>query len=154
MAQEIERKFLVTGDDYRSYPATYYKQGYITTAKSGVVRVRIVDKDAYLTIKGENHGATRSEYEYKIPLSDAEEMLATLCQQPLITKYRYRCAIGNLVWEIDEFLEENLGLIIAEVELPNENYSLTPPSWIGCEVTSDSRYYNSSLVTYPYSTWK
>lgn len=153
MAKEIERKFLVTSDAYRSFPSTYYKQGYITTQKMGVVRVRIVGTQGYLTIKGENQGATRLEFEYEIPLADAQEMLTTLCQKPLIAKYRYRCAIADVVWEVDEFLEENSGLVVAEVEIPHEEFPLSLPSWIGREVTGDARYYNSSLVAQPYATW-
>jgi len=154
MAIEIERKFLVIGDHWRSLgKGEYYKQGYLPTQNQTTVRVRIVGKLGYLTIKGRNKGLVRAEFEYPIPLADAEILLETLCRPPLIEKTRYSVPQGDLIWEIDEFSGENSGLIVAEVELEDENQAITLPDWIGKEVTQDPKYYNSNLVNYPYRCW-
>ena len=155
MAQEIERKFLVTNDSWRAAAAgKRYCQGYIATTKPGhSVRVRIAGDQAYLTIKGPSTGLSRAEFEYEIPTGDAGKMLETLCDRPLIEKTRYRLPIGPVVWEIDEFIGENAGLIVAEVELENEAQSVDLPDWVGLEVSGESKYYNQSLVRNPYSRW-
>jgi adenylate cyclase len=155
MAQEIERKFLVVSDHWRALATgERYRQGYLPTAKPGhSVRVRIAGDKGYLTIKGPTQGLTRAEFEYAIPLSDAEEMLETLCDRPLIEKKRYRLPIDDIVWEIDEFTGENAGLIVAEVELASEDQPFEKPDWLGPEVSGEARYYNSSLVKNPYSRW-
>ena len=154
MATEIERKFLVNGDLWRSLgTGESYKQGYIPTQDQTAVRVRIVGDRAYLTIKGKNQGMVRAEFEYPIPLDDAEMMLVTLCRPPLIEKIRYRIPQGDLIWEVDEFSGENQGLILAEVELQSEHQAIAIPTWIGQEVTADPRYYNSNLVNHPYQCW-
>ena len=155
MPQEIERKFLVINDSWRSRAtAKPYRQGYIATAEVGQsVRVRIAGLAGYLTVKGPAQGLTRAEFEYAIPVGDAAELLETLCMSPLIEKVRYRLPIGNLVWEIDEFTGENAGLIVAEVELASENQPFDKPDWLGREVSGESRYYNASLVKNPYSHW-
>ncbi|MDJ0648078.1 MAG: CYTH domain-containing protein [Xenococcaceae cyanobacterium MO_188.B19] len=154
MGKEIERKYLVKNNDWKSLaPGVVYRQGYIATVGKQTVRVRIVGNQGYLTIKGENIGATRSEFEYPIPVKDAAEMLDTLCDHPLIEKTRYKIPIGDLIWEIDEFTGENKGLIIAEVELQSENQVIELPPWIDRQVR-DPKYYNSSLAKYPYSQWK
>lgn len=155
MAQEIERKFLVINDSWRSQAAAkLYRQGYIATAQAGKsVRVRTVGETGYLTIKGPARGLARAEFEYAIPVNDAKEMLETLCLSPLIEKNRYRLPIGNIVWEIDEFMGENAGLIVAEVELASENQPFEKPDWLGKEVSGEARYYNASLVKHPYSQW-
>lgn len=152
MAIEIERKFLVTGDDWRDSPAVYYSQGYLSRAKERTVRVRIAGDQAFLTVKGVSTGASRVEFEYAIPLEDGREMLA-LCEQPLIEKYRRKLPYAGYVWEVDEFLGDNLGLVIAEIELPSENAQFEKPSWIGEEVTSDPRYFNSALISHPWQKW-
>lgn len=152
MAIEIERKFLVTGDDWRDSPAVYYSQGYLSRAKERTVRVRIAGDQAFLTVKGVSNGASRVEFEYAIPLEDGREMLA-LCEQPLIEKYRRKLPYAGYVWEVDEFLGDNLGLVIAEIELPAENAQFEKPSWIGEEVTSDPRYFNSALISHPWQKW-
>jgi CYTH domain-containing protein len=121
--------------------------------KERTVRVRTAGEKGFLTIKGISVGATRSEYEYEIPVSDANEMLDRLCERPLIEKIRYRVPHAGLVWEIDEFEGENRGLIIAEVELKDERQSVTLPGWVGREVTGDSRYFNANLVAKPFTTW-
>lgn len=118
MAKEIERKFLVTGTAYRSGPRTLFKQGYLSIDPAHTIRVRISDKKAFLTIKGMTKGVERMEYEYQIPVTDAEEMLENLCKQTIIEKYRYVLPAGNgLKWEVDEFLGANAGLVVAEIEL-------------------------------------
>lgn len=155
MAQEIERKFLVSNDSWRQAAVgKAYCQGYIKTANPGQsVRVRIAGDQGRLTIKGPAQGLSRAEFEYPIPVADAKEMLETLCDRPLIEKTRYRLPIDNVVWEIDEFHGDNAGLIVAEVELTSENQSVNLPDWIGQEVSGEIKYYNSSLVKHPYSSW-
>jgi CYTH domain-containing protein len=108
---------------------------------------------AFLTIKGPSNGSSRAEYEYPIPVQDAEELLQTLCDRPWIDKMRYRIPVGDLIWEVDEFLGENAGLVLAEVELTAADQVVDLPAWIGEEVTADPKYYNSSLVRLPYSQW-
>ena len=154
MGTEIERKFLLQSDAWRSLAAGIrYRQGYLSSAKERTVRIRTAGDASFLTIKGLAAGATRAEYEYAIPLEDGNEMLDTLAEQPLIEKVRYTIAYGNAVWEIDEFLGENQGLVVAEVELSSEDQPFDRPEWLGEEVTGDPRYYNSSLVAHPYSRW-
>ena len=154
MAKEIERKFLVAGDEWKKLAqGTHFRQGYLSTVKERTVRVRTIDDKGYLTIKGITVGATRLEYEYDIPASDANEMLADLCEKPIIEKHRYKIAFDGLTWEVDEFHGENEGLVVAEVELTSEDQQFEKPSWIGEEVTSDPRYYNSNLIAHPYTTW-
>jgi adenylate cyclase len=154
MALEIERKFLIDIEKLPNLKNGYeIKQGYIQTKDKTVVRVRVKDKEAFLTIKGENDGATRLEYEYKIPLNDANEMLDKLCSKPIIDKIRYLVEYKNHTWEIDIFHQENEGLIVAEVELESEDETVELPNWIVKEVTDDSRYYNSNLLESPFSKW-
>lgn len=154
MAKEIERKYLVKGNQWKTLaPGVVYRQGYIPTVGKQTVRVRIVGNQGYLTIKGENVGPTRSEFEYPIPVEDAAEMLHTLCDRPLIEKTRYKIPQGDLVWEVDEFAGENAGLVIAEVELQEENQQIELPEWIERQVT-DPKYYNSNLAKHPYSKWE
>jgi len=154
MGVEIEKKFLVVGDDWRKQAAgTTYRQGYLTSGDGCTVRIRMAGERGYLTIKGPNVGAVRSEYEYEIPAAEAGEMLENLCRKPLIEKRRYRIPVGNHVWEVDEFFGENAGLIIAEIELRREGEDFVKPPWAGIEVTGDPRYYNASLVKYPFSKW-
>jgi CYTH domain-containing protein len=154
MAVEIERKYLVNGDRWRSLgQGILYRQGYITSKPEVTVRVRLVGDCGYLTIKGATGGLSRLEYEYPIPVEDAREMLDNLCDRPLIEKYRYKIPYQNLIWEVDEFLGENQGLIIAEVELEDEGQMINLPDWIDREV-SDPKYFNANLVKYPYSQWQ
>ncbi len=152
MALEIERKFLVTGDEWRNAEGVVLRQGYLSTHPERTVRVRTEGDKAKLTIKGITRGATRAEYEYDIPPEDAAELLR-LCEPPLIEKVRRRLEHDGLVWEVDEFLGDNQGLVIAEVELDREDRSLTKPPWVGEEVTHDPRYYNASLVANPFTKW-
>ena len=154
MAKEIERKFLVTGEGWRAMArGTRYRQGYLSTVKERTVRVRTIDDKGFLTVKGVSVGATRSEYEYEIPAADADEMLDDLCEKPIIEKNRYKIPIGDVTWEVDEFLGVNDGLIVAEVELRSEDQSFPKPDWIGDEVTGDPRYFNANLIARPFSTW-
>ena len=155
MAEEIERKFLVRDFSWRNEAEKQlYRQGYILTQNQTSVRIRIVGKQGYLTIKGPNAGLTRLEFEYEIPLADAEGMLTHLCSPPLIEKWRHRLTIGTHLWEIDEFLGDNAGLILAEVELRSETEALTLPPWVGEEVSQDPRYYNVNLAKNPYGNWR
>ena len=154
MPTEIERKFLVKGEAWRSLATgTIYRQGYLSTKKGCSVRVRLVGEQGYLTIKGLSQGISRAEYEYSIPAEDAQEMLDKLCDRPLIEKTRYKIELAGLTWEIDEFAGENQGLIVAEVELTDENQTIELPDWIDKEVSDDSRYYNVNLAQHPYSQW-
>ena len=155
MTIEIERKFLVINDNWRSLAqGKVYRQGYIETAnKITTIRVRIIGEKAYLTIKSKTEGISRHEFEYPVPLEDGKIMLDTLCNRPLIEKIRYQLYHDNLMWEIDEFQGENQGLIIAEVELQDENQIINLPDWVGKEVSHDPKYYNVNLTKYPYQTW-
>ena len=154
MGVEIERKFLLKGDEWRSLaPGVLYRQGYIASGKGRTVRVRIAGDQGYITIKGPSAGAARSEFEYPIPLADATEMLDTLCDRPLIEKTRHKIHWGDLIWEVDEFAGDNQGLIMAEVELTDANQAVAIPDWIGEEVTGDPRYFNSNLAKNPFTRW-
>lgn len=154
MPTEIERKFLVKSDQWRSLATgTVYRQGYLSTKKGCSVRVRLVGDRGYLTIKGSTQGFSRAEYEYPIPAEDAQEMLDNLCDRPLIEKTRYKIELAGLIWEVDEFAGENQGLIVAEVELTDENQTLELPEWIDKEVSDDPRYFNANLSQHPYSKW-
>ncbi|WP_009546612.1 CYTH domain-containing protein [Crocosphaera subtropica] len=155
MAIEIERKFLVINDNWRSLGiGKVYKQGYIATAdKITTIRVRIIGNEAYLTIKSKTEGISRQEFEYPIPLEDAEIMLNTLCDRPLIEKVRYTINQEKLIWEIDEFKGDNEGLILAEIELKSEDQVINFPDWVGEEVSHDPKYYNVNLVKHPYKIW-
>jgi CYTH domain-containing protein len=154
MGMEIERKFLLKNDDWKKgAEGVTYRQGYLSTVKERTVRVRTIAEKGFLTIKGMTTGMTRSEFEYDIPLEDADYMLDALCEKPLIEKKRFKIALKGLTWEIDEFFGENEGLVLAEVELESEDQDIEIPSWIGKEVTGDPRYFNANLVRHPYSTW-
>lgn len=155
MAKEIERKFLVKGDAWRSLAeGVSYRQGYLNSQKERTVRIRTVGEKAYLTAKGPTRGVTRTEFEYEIPYEDCLAMLEELAEKPIIEKKRYRIPAGSYVWEVDEFFGVNEGLILAEIELPSEDAVFEKPDWIGEEVSGDPRYFNSSLVANPYSVWK
>lgn len=155
MAKEIERKFLVKGDAWRALDkGTTYRQGYLNSAKERTVRVRTAEDKAFLTIKGLTLGATRAEYEYAIPFDEGKAMLDALAEKPLIEKKRYKIPAGDLTWEIDEFLGDNAGLIVAEVELKSEDQAFDRPAWLGDEVTGDTRYYNANLIKKPFRRWR
>jgi len=155
MAKEIERKFLVAGEEWkRGVTGVAYRQGYLSTVKERTVRVRTVGDKGFLTIKGITIGVSRSEFEYSIPTEDANALLNDLCERPLIEKTRYKIQQGGLTWEIDEFFGENQGLIVAEVELKDEHQAFDRPPWIGQEVSGDPRYFNSNLIKTPYTRWQ
>lgn len=155
MGQEIERKFLVIGEAWRDQaPGLLYRQGYIPTQGRATVRVRMAGEQGYITLKGPAVGLVRPEFEYPIPAADAQAMLNTLCQPPLVQKYRYRLPLGDVVWEVDEFLAENQGLVMAEVELNSPDQPITLPPWVGAEVSDDPRYFNANLARHPFSLWK
>lgn len=154
MATEIERKFLVIGNDWRHLAAgEEYCQGYLSTEKGRTIRVRTVGERGILTIKGPTVDSARLEYEYDIPIAEAREILRELCQKPLIEKTRYKIPFQGFIWEVDEFKGENEGLIFAEIELEHQEQSFEKPVWIGNEVTGDSRYYNANLVKNPFCNW-
>ncbi|MGB5260380.1 MAG: CYTH domain-containing protein [Gammaproteobacteria bacterium] len=154
MPVEIERKFLVINDTWRGQvTGRQFRQGYLSCDPERSVRVRLAGEQAWLTIKGGTRGATRAEYEYTIPVEHAREMLDKLCLQPLIEKTRYQIEYSGMTWEIDEFAGDNAGLLIAEVELATEGQAVDLPAWVGKDVTGDPRYYNASLIGYPYSQW-
>lgn len=160
MAREIERKFLVIADTWREQviKQTRFVQGYLnsieeTSCKSSV-RIRLEGDQANINIKSLEIGLSRDEYEYPIDVADAENMLKNLTVGPVIEKIRYLVPASTGVWEIDEFFGDNAGLIVAELELPDENTPIDLPDWIGTEVTDDLKYYNVSLSKNPYSQWK
>jgi CYTH domain-containing protein len=155
MGIEIERKFLVHKEKWEIAAKGTGKlliQGYLFASTEKSVRVRIAGSKAFITIKGSTTGATRAEFEYEIPLADAQQMLNTLAESK-IEKTRYEIEHDHKVWEVDVFYGPNNGLIVAEIELPNENEPLTLPDWVATEVTDDVRYYNSNLATNPYCNW-
>ncbi|MDP4181815.1 MAG: CYTH domain-containing protein [Bacillota bacterium] len=154
MGNEIERKFLTLNRMYRDLTkGVLYKQGFLSSNSERVVRVRIAGNKGYLTVKGPHIGISRVEYEYEIPVNDADEMLEDLCIRPLIEKHRYTLSYEGFTWEIDEFHGENEGLVVAEIELEYESQKFKIPDWIGNEVTGDLRYYNSNLLVNPYCKW-
>jgi len=154
MGVEIERKFLMANDAWRTLGTpVLVRQGYLSSDPLRTVRARIYGDQGFLTIKSKSEGAARGEWEYPIPLEDAAELLDRLCERPLVEKYRRRIEHAGFTWEVDEFLGENAGLVVAEIELPAEDAVFDKPDWIGQEVTGDKRYYNSNLIRFPYSTW-
>lgn len=155
MALEIERKFIVVNDKWKDniVSESVLKQGYLAHQKNATVRVRIAGDSAYLNIKSATTGITRAEFEYRIPLADAEQMLEQIAEQPFIDKTRYQVRCGNHTWDLDLFAGENRGLIMAEVELGSEDEPFELPPWVGEEVSGDPRYYNSNLVKHPFTKW-
>lgn len=155
MPTEIERKFLVTGEGWRDHVArsVRYRQGYLANNERCSVRVRVADRDARLNIKRARLDVRRAEYEYAIDPVEAEEMLDTLCERPLIEKTRHFVPWAGHVWEIDVFEGDNAGLVVAEIELDDEDEPFALPPWIGREVSDDPRYYNVNLVKHPYRRW-
>jgi CYTH domain-containing protein len=151
MPVEIERKFLVTGEAWRGGPpGQRVCQGYLASDAGVTVRIRRAGPRAYLTIKGQGDGGpARPEFEYEIPVEEAEQMLASLCRRPLIEKTRHEVVHAGQLWQVDEFGGANTGLVLAEVELDHPAEELMLPSWVGEEVTSDPRYRNSALVAGP-----
>ncbi|MBT28512.1 MAG: adenylate cyclase [Thalassobius sp.] len=154
MGVEIERKFLIKNDSWKSSAdnGVQIKQGYLNSDKNRTVRVRVYGETGFLTIKGKNENLTRQEFEYEIPLDDANNLLE-LCEIPIIEKRRYIVADQGNNWELDVFEGENAGLLVAEIELHSEDHQLELPAWVGDEVSTDPKYYNSSLISNPYKNW-
>ena len=154
MGLEIERKFLVQNDSWKSLVAQSFviQQGYLNSHQQRTVRVRVLGDQGILTIKGKNEQLTRPEFEYEIPLNEAKELL-NLCEKPIIHKVRHLCHQDDITWEVDVFEDENEGLILAEVELSSEDQSIVIPDWIGTEVSTDPRFFNSALIKAPYRSW-
>jgi len=154
MGKEVERKFLVKDSSYKNLcSGKLFKQGYLLSNLDKTVRVRLIDNKGFITIKSKISDLARDEFEYEITFTDAEEILQKICEKPIIEKTRYTYNYKGHTWEIDEFHGENEGLIVAEIELEDENESFEMPEWIGEEVTFDSRYINSYLVKNPYKNW-
>lgn len=156
MALEIEHKFLLRDERWRDQVerSLRMRQGYLVSDATRSVRVRVAGGEGYLNIKSGTLGIARREYEYRIPLDEAEELLDTLCEKPLLEKTRHLLHYGDHLWEVDEFSGDNAGLIVAEVELGAVDEAFARPDWIGEEVSHDLRYYNSQLVRHPYKDWR
>ncbi len=156
MPQEIERKFLVTNGrwKYSTDASIPMGQGYLRADEDCTVRVRLAGKQGFLTIKGATKGISREEFEYEIPAAEARRMLSTLCTGHPIEKTRYIVPFGGHRWEIDVFEGENVGLVVAEIELQSEDEIFKRPDWLGAEVSSDPRYFNACLSKSPYGQWK
>ena len=151
---EIERKFLVLNEDWKvGAVGTFLHQGYLNRHPQRSVRVRVKGQQAVLTIKGMVSEISRFEYEYSVPLADAEHMLKELCEPPTLAKTRYLVEDEGMCWEIDEFHGDNAGLVVAEIELENEEQSFAKPPWLGEEVSQDPRYLNINLSQHPYCQW-
>lgn len=154
MAKEIERKFLIDASKLNiPSEGKEIKQAYIATADNCVVRIRVQDNCAMLTLKGENKGISRSEFEYEIPVSEANEMIAELCTGSVIEKTRYLIRHEDHMWELDVFYGDNEGLVVAEIELKSEEEKFSIPTWVSKEVSGDPKYYNSSLLENPFNSW-
>ena len=154
---EIERKFKVRSSEYKDVASRFYniKQGFLSSNKNRIVRVRMVDKTGWLTVKGKSSedGLERFEWETELNTEDALELLK-LCERPLIEKTRYEVMYEGKLFEVDEFFGDNDGLVIAELELSTKDEVFSLPQWIGEEVTGDIKYYNANLITNPYKNWK
>ena len=157
MSIEIERKFLVNSENFKdeSFKKNHIKQGFLNSDKNRVVRVRIKDDTAFLTIKGKSNeaGTSRFEWEKEISVDDASNLF-NLCEKGCIEKYRYLIKKGIHTYEVDEFLGDNLGLVVAEIELNDENETFEKPKWLGKEVTGDVKYYNAMLSKKPFKEWE
>ena len=155
MATEIERKFLVIADSWRDDVEKEINivQGYLANTERGSVRIRLSGDKANLNIKSMTLGVSRSEFDYPIPVDEAQTMLDNLCMRPLIEKVRHLVRYGEHLWEIDEFSGENKGLIVAEIELKAVDEQFNPPPWLGKEVSNEVKYYNVCLIENPYSKW-
>jgi adenylate cyclase len=156
MGIEIERKFLLANDNWRdkTEKSTQFCQGYLQGSEKSSVRIRIEGDKSNLNIKGATLGVKRQEFEYPIPMEDAKDLLSTLCDEPLVEKTRHYITAGKHVWEIDEFAGDNEGLIVAEIELDDENDTFEAQDWLGQEVSHEKRYYNSMLIKNPYKNWQ
>lgn len=156
MPIEIERKYLVHPEKWKNLQkpkGEIYRQGYLLTDPHKTIRIRKTDEKGFITIKGISVGAKRQEFEYEIPKSEAEELLNQFAVSEL-SKIRYKIVFENYLWEVDEFSGDNEGLIVAEIELSDEQETFKIPEWIATEVTEDERYFNSNLTVNPFKNWK
>ena len=154
MASEIERKYLVRGDEFKAgITPVVIRQGFISTDKDSMIRVRIFGNQGFLSVKSSSADISRTEFEYEIPVLDAQEMLDTFCIEKSIEKFRYILDYEGHTWEVDVFMKENTGLVLAEIELESEDEDFQKPTWLGEEVTGNPRYYNVNLMQNPYSSW-
>ena len=153
---EIERKFLILSEAFKEEAKQKDRlvQGYLNTHPERTVRVRIMNNEAFITVKGPTNvaGTSRFEWEINIPVEEATNLI-DLCETGILEKYRYRVPVGKHIFEVDEFLGENKGLIVAEIELQHEDEPFVKPNWLGKEVTGDKRYYNSALTKKPFTQW-
>ncbi|RYY65571.1 MAG: CYTH domain-containing protein [Chitinophagaceae bacterium] len=155
MAMEIERKFLVNKELWDKWPKEaphYLRQGYLFKDLIKTARVRVSDETGYLTIKGRTVGISRAEYEFEIPKDEAEELLTRFCET-VVSKYRHIIPYEGKLWEVDVFLADNEGLVVAEIELIEEDEQFVKPPFIGKEVTGERKYYNSQLAANPFKNW-
>ncbi len=154
MAMEIERKFLVKSDDYKQLALPVkYSQGYVAILEDRIVRVRIAGEIGYITLKIKISNLIRKEYEYKIPIEDARELLNEASVTGVVEKLRYTFLSNGNTWEVDEFYGDNEGLVVAEIELSSADQQFDKPEWLGIEVTDDDRYLNANLAKNPYTKW-
>jgi adenylate cyclase len=156
MPKEIERKFLIEPEAWKQLDkpeGKHYKQGYIHGPDDVTIRIRIAESKGYITLKSNTVGISREEFEYEIPYEEAIDMMTSFTQVGT-EKIRYKIPAGNLIWEVDEFLGKNAGLLLAEIELEDEDQAFDKPSWLGEEVSSDHRYFNSNLATHPFCDWE
>ncbi|WP_455235009.1 CYTH domain-containing protein [Thiogranum longum] len=156
MGIEIERKFLVRDDSWREHAdsGAYYSQAYLTSDPANCIRVRIAADQAWLNIKSARSPLRRLEFEYEIPLEDARELMHEVCSGATVEKRRYHVTHAGHLWEVDVFEGANAGLVLAEIEIQDENESFELPPWLGIEVSDDPRYYNMHLAEEPYSQWR
>jgi len=155
MKKEIERKFLVLDQSYKHLGKfEYCIQGYMQSSNEPLVRIRTIGCKSFITLKSDISGITRIEYEYEIPNEDAQDLLKLFCQKTIIEKNRYKIHYQSTLWEVDEFLGANKGLVVAEVELESEQQPYDKPGWIGSEISTDKKYYNYNLAHDPYTKWK
>jgi adenylate cyclase len=155
MGVEIERKFLVDYEKWNKLPkleGTHFRQGYLVNSKNKTIRVRTTDQQGFITFKGESKGISRKEFEYKIPVEEGNELLDIFAESE-IEKIRFRIQHEGHLWEVDQFLGDNEGLLMAEIELKSETETFTLPDWVTNEVSDDNRYYNSYLSTNPFKSW-
>ena len=154
MKKEIERKFIVLDKSYKDLGKyEHCIQGYIPSTNEPLIRIRTMGEKSFITVKSDVNGITRLEYEYEIPNNDAEDLLNLFCKESIVEKNRYKIHYKSTLWEVDEFLGNNKGLVVAEVELTSEDQPYDKPDWVGDEVSTDKKYYNYNLSSHPYSKW-
>jgi len=155
MAYEIERKFLVKNNSWKTgVEGIPCRQGYLSSCPACTVRARMMGNAGFITIKGQTSGCSRMEFEYQVPAEDVSAMLTSLCSSDVIEKTRYKVEYAGHIWEIDEFGGANDGLVLAEIELESEDQHFEIPEWLGEEVTHDHAYANSNLAANPFKSWK